>query len=66
MTMVIMAFGVAESLPVLGAWIEILLQCLVLGNIQSLPVRGAWIEISVSFRPLPEPLAVAPRAGSVD
>ena len=36
------------SLPVRGAWIEILLQRRVLQDKrESLPVRGAWIEIAL-------------------
>ena len=55
----------ALSLPVRGAWIEILssINCVVVTP--SLPVRGAWIEIKTDSRELIEAL-VAPRAGSVD
>ena len=34
-----------KSLPVRGAWIEILLRPQGNGLMPSLPVRGAWIEI---------------------
>ena len=53
------------SLPVRGAWIEILLPILIYHNFLSLPVRGAWIEIQPSSL-LVDKCAVAPRAGSVD
>ena len=36
------------SLPVRGAWIEILFRLHLLLVGMSLPVRGAWIEISIS------------------
>ena len=36
---------VAQSLPVRGAWIEILIVPQIAAKYQSLPVRGAWIEI---------------------
>ena len=54
------------SLPVRGAWIEILdpeRHCYIIKV--SLPVRGAWIEMFYG-RTQSEALAVAPRAGSVD
>ena len=38
------------SLPVRGAWIEIMYNVCYITHISSLPVRGAWIEISFSFR----------------
>ena len=53
------------SLPVRGAWIEIVSGAHQAGLRASLPVRGAWIEIltpTLCFMPN----AVAPRAGSVD
>ena len=54
------------SLPVRGAWIEIvLLLRMNPARNGSLPVRGAWIEIT-SIRSPPSPSRVAPRAGSVD
>ena len=37
-----------RSLPVRGAWIEILLCACVCLVIASLPVRGAWIEIALA------------------
>ena len=33
------------SLPVRGAWVEILHPCRTAQSNQSLPVRGAWVEI---------------------
>ena len=42
------------SLPVRGAWIEILLPVRGWLSLRSLPVRGAWIEIASSGR-LPSP-----------
>ena len=54
------------SLPVQGAWIE-MLGCAndTFTPARSLPVQGAWIEMSTTFAP--ETLGmVAPRAGSVD
>ena len=53
------------SLPVRGAWIEIVISIVVDYRLQSLPVRGAWIEIACLFT-LYINFAVAPRAGSVD
>ncbi len=53
------------SLPVRGAWIEIVSEILMPSPALSLPVRGAWIEIECA----PEWDAfveVAPRTGSVD
>ena len=38
----------AASLPVRGAWIEILNYIVDVGAVESLPVRGAWIEIKRS------------------
>ena len=55
-----------KSLPVRGAWIEILYSsdfCNV--SITSLPVRGAWIEIT-SEKAYPYVTFVAPCEGSVD
>ena len=53
------------SLPVRGAWIEILPVTDAAVAIMSLPVRGAWIEIISGSKSGGEN-AVAPRAGSVD
>ena len=54
-----------RSLPVRGAWIE-MLPCARWGwATWSLPVRGAWIEIIFEGVEFPANL-VAPRAGSVD
>ena len=41
----------AQSLPVRGAWIEMVLEFLVSCGSRSLPVRGAWIEIQVIVMP---------------
>ena len=54
-----------RSLPVRGAWIEILLFLRSAGRARSLPVRGAWIEI-LRYTTLSCTTSVAPRAGSVD
>ena len=40
----------AASLPVRGAWIEIVMDGYVLTSDLSLPVRGAWIEIIAGTR----------------
>ena len=40
----------AESLPVRGAWIEIMLWVSTGMRVASLPVRGAWIEIQSASR----------------
>ncbi len=37
--------GLELSLPVRGAWIEILLDYIPPLTLRSLPVRGAWIEM---------------------
>ena len=55
----------AQSLPVRGAWIEMLLSVSMSAVILSLPVRGAWIEMSVRANRRGFG-GVAPRAGSVD
>ena len=39
------ANGYRQSLPVRGAWIEILDIMSLIGMYGSLPVRGAWIEM---------------------
>ena len=54
-----------KSLPVRGAWIEIISWINESGVTLSLPVRGAWIEIydTKTDKPL---IQVAPRKGSVD
>ena len=54
------------SLPVRGAWIEIVdVPDLGIGTQGSLPVRGAWIEI-LKTTVTSQFTAVAPRKGSVD
>ena len=53
------------SLPVRGAWIEIILRLGVLRRVESLPVRGAWIEMMILTN-MNNKIEVAPRAGSVD
>ena len=55
----------SASLPVRGAWIEMLLFLPLLFLPLSLPVRGAWIEM-FETNLLSLFLTVAPRAGSVD
>ena len=54
-----------ESLPVRGAWIEIIVITSKIEHESSLPVRGAWIEI---FDQIDNGISVmvAPRKGSVD
>ena len=54
-----------ESLPVRGAWIEIMMPPSERRRHQSLPVRGAWIEISAQGN-IWTLAFVAPRKGSVD
>ena len=68
------------SLPVRGAWIEIVVGGVCANADASLPVRGAWIEMEIpvilamSAMSLPVrgawieiiTASVAPRAGSVD
>ena len=56
---------ISASLPVRGAWIEILSRAPRLSPTPSLPVRGAWIEMRAG-RAESYPVRVAPRAGSVD
>ena len=53
------------SLPMRGAWIEIVDELHTRSEAKSLPMRGAWIEILRSVYWLPFG-AVAPHAGSVD
>ena len=55
----------SKSLPVRGAWIEIVSVPWIDVASMSLPVRGAWIEISASAA-MPAKISVAPRKGSVD
>ena len=55
-----------RSLPVRGAWIEILTFPDFHKRSLSLPVRGAWIEIAVNRAEKSANGGVAPRAGSVD
>ena len=38
--------GARKSLPVRGAWIEIITKSALTYTFTSLPVRGAWIEMS--------------------
>ena len=56
----------ASSLPVRGAWIEIVIFAGTWRLRKSLPVRGAWIEITRIPKARMERTTVAPRAGSVD
>ena len=53
------------SLPMRGAWIEILLAPWKIISALSLPMRGAWIEIVTGEKPGIK-FDVAPHAGSVD
>ena len=53
------------SLPVRGAWIEMVFALCKDLQLASLPVRGAWIEIAINGTS-DYPTDVAPRAGSVD
>ena len=54
------------SLPLRGAWIEILrVANTVKKMLVSLPLRGAWIEIRL-YGPVFPSARVAPPAGSVD
>ena len=53
------------SLPVRGAWIEILRFTHYDSSEMSLPVRGAWIEMMAGAAGQKAQF-VAPRAGSVD
>ena len=58
--------AIAQSPPVRGAWVEILLYGPTTRNGKgSPPVRGAWVEIGTLAGLLPDPTAVAPRAGGV-
>ena len=38
-----------RSLPVRGAWVEIIISDKTARRAKSLPVRGAWVEISYSY-----------------
>ena len=53
------------SLPVRGAWIEMVIVRFSRDSVSSLPVRGAWIEITTGGVQM-DKNTVAPRAGSVD
>ena len=52
------------SLPVRGAWVEILINIIQCITSVSLPVRGAWVEIRICQKSRRD-MCVAPRAGSV-
>ena len=56
--------GTPPSLPVRGAWVEIVAARTSASFAASLPVRGAWVEISI-LPGVPGLIWVAPRAGSV-
>ena len=56
--------GLKPSLPVRGAWVEIVPLSVLRLDRQSLPVRGAWVEMGTSRQGL-SAQTVAPRAGSV-
>ena len=53
------------SLPLRGAWIEILVSYTADVTLESLPLRGAWIEIVTKTTSFIMD-AVAPPTGSVD
>ena len=53
------------SLPVWGAWIEIMSNAISALAYTSLPVWGAWIEIQIVIVTINN-ICVAPRVGSVD
>ena len=53
------------SLPVRGAWIEMIAATINSLRLLSLPVRGAWIEIRTEFERM-FIIHVAPCEGSVD
>ena len=56
----------SRSLPLRGAWIEILEANTFTADVEwSLPLRGAWIEIKEGLWQI-ELKVVAPPAGSVD
>ena len=40
----------SKSLPVRGAWVEIVLRAFFCNFDKSLPVRGAWVEIRHTTR----------------
>ena len=52
------------SLPVRGAWVEIVPNFGSLWSTMSLPVRGAWVEMVIDYQSAGF-TEVAPRAGSV-
>ena len=54
-----------SSLPMRGAWIEIMNYGFLGTYARSLPMRGAWIEILICLKSTTMPF-VAPHAGSVD
>ena len=53
------------SLPVRGAWVEIIDGTGYVSVMSSLPVRGAWVEMSPPLLKSLIRVWVAPRAGSV-
>ena len=55
------------SLPVRGAWIEILTSSFVLvASIASLPVRGAWIEMILLIRSRPPTTSLPVRGAWIE
>ena len=55
-----------QSLPVRGAWIEIVYGARVFGDEASLPVRGAWIEIHSTGERSPKPLSLPVRGAWIE
>ena len=65
--MLSVTFGrVQESLPMRGAWIEIVCSCSAPGRRIVAPHAGAWIEMRAGAAALLRPTRVAPHAGGVD
>ena len=54
------------SLPVRGAWIEILVKKDTSPSSASLPVRGAWIEIDLTFFRLWEQMSLPVRGAWIE
>ena len=54
------------SLPVRGAWIEIVISATCVPRALSLPVRGAWIEIVISATCVPRALSLPVRGAWIE
>ena len=65
MEFVSMTDTAGQSLPLRGAWIEIMSKQDQYIIAESLPLRGEWIEISLTSKMLIA-IGVAPLAGGVD